>query len=99
MATTSTTPISKHPAGLSSAEARNRLEKSGPNAMPDTGIHPLRRALAQFWAPVPWMLEAAVLLEMVLGKHIEGAFAFGHALGPPLATKNGPPPECSGGFC
>jgi H+-transporting ATPase len=57
--------------GLTSDEARSRLEKSGPNAMPDTALHPLSRALAKFWAPVPWMLEAAVVLEMVLGKYIE----------------------------
>src|SRR5580658_8568699 len=59
--------------GLSSAEARDRLEKIGPNAMPDTALHPLRRALGKFWAPVPWMLEAAIVLELVLGKSIEAA--------------------------
>ena len=46
------------PAGLTSEEARQRLEKFGPNAVPDTALHPLRRALIKFWAPVPWMLEA-----------------------------------------
>src|SRR5271170_872407 len=61
------------PAGLTSDEARSRLEKSGPNAMPDTAMHPLRRALAKFWAPVPWMLEAAIVLEIVLGKYVEAA--------------------------
>jgi H+-transporting ATPase len=61
------------PAGLTSDEARSRLEKSGPNAMPDTALHPLRRALAKFWAPVPWMLEAAIVLEIVLGKYVEAA--------------------------
>ena len=60
------------PTGLPSDEARNRLEKFGPNAMPGTALHPLRRALAKFWAPVPWMLEAAIVLEIVLGKYIEG---------------------------
>ena len=74
------------PAGLTSAEARSRLEKSGPNSMPDTALHPLRRALAKFWAPVPWMLEAAIVLEIVLGKYIEagiiaGLLAFNAALG------------------
>ena len=59
--------------GLSSAEARDRLEKVGPNAMPDTALHPLRRALEKFWAPVPWMLEAAIVLELALGKYVEGA--------------------------
>src|SRR5271163_4835855 len=61
------------PSGLSSAEARSRLEKFGPNAVPDTAERPLRRALAKFWAPIPWMLEAAIVLEIALGKYIEGA--------------------------
>jgi H+-transporting ATPase len=60
-----------HPVGLSSEEARERLEKAGPNTMPDTAPQPLRRALGKFWAPVPWMLEAAVVLELVLGKYLE----------------------------
>jgi H+-transporting ATPase len=59
--------------GLTSEEARQRLAKFGPNTVADTSIHPLRRALAKFWAPVPWMLEAAIVLELVLGKYIEGA--------------------------
>ena len=33
------------PNGLTSDEARRRLEKFGPNAMPDTSAHPLRMAL------------------------------------------------------
>src|ERR1039457_5505591 len=74
------------PTGLTSDEARRRLEQSGPNAMPDTALHPLRRALTKFWAPVPWMLEAAIVLEIVLGKYVEAAIialllAFNAALG------------------
>jgi H+-transporting ATPase len=72
--------------GLSSEEARGRLQKFGPNAVPDTALNPLRRALAKFWAPVPWMLEAAIVLEIGLGKYVEGAIialllAFNAALG------------------
>ncbi|MHB9100996.1 MAG: HAD-IC family P-type ATPase [Sulfuricella sp.] len=63
--------------GLTGDEARRRLEKSGPNAMPDTALHPLRRALAKLWAPVPWMLEAAILLELALGKYAEAAIIAG----------------------
>lgn len=74
------------PQGLTSDEARSRLEKVGPNAVPDTSMHPLRRALTKFWAPVPWMLEAAIILEIVLGKYVEAAIiavllAFNAALG------------------
>jgi H+-transporting ATPase len=59
--------------GLTSGEARARLAKFGPNAMPDTSLHPLRMAFEKFWAPVPWMLEAAILLELLLGKYVEGS--------------------------
>src|ERR1035441_4549767 len=74
------------PTGLTTEEARRRLEKFGPNAVPATSVHPLRRALTQFWAPVPWMLEAAIVLEVVLGKYVEAAIiavllAFNAALG------------------
>ena len=74
------------PTGLTSEEVRSRLEKFGPNAVPDTAPHPLRRALTHLWAPVPWMLEAAVVLEIVLGKYIEAGviavlLAFNAALG------------------
>jgi H+-transporting ATPase len=74
------------PSGLTSDEARRRLKKFGPNAMPDTALHPLRMALEKFWAPVPWMLEAAIVLELALGNHVEaaiiaGLLAFNAALG------------------
>jgi H+-transporting ATPase len=59
--------------GLTAAEAEFRLKNAGPNSMPDTALHPLRMALAKFWAPVPWMLEAAILLELALGKYVEAA--------------------------
>jgi H+-transporting ATPase len=59
--------------GLTSTEARTRLKNSGPNSMPDTALHPLRMAFAKFWAPVPWMLEAAIALELILGKYVEAA--------------------------
>ena len=61
------------PKGLTSDEARLRLQKFGPNAMPDTSVHPFRMALEKFWAPVPWMLEAAIVLEIALGKYVEAA--------------------------
>jgi H+-transporting ATPase len=59
--------------GLTSDEARALLAKDGPNAMPDTSAHPLRNALAKFWAPVPWLLESSIVLELVLHKYYEAA--------------------------
>src|ERR1022692_4312387 len=63
--------------GLTSAEAHSRLQKDGPNAMPDVSAHPLRNALAKFWAPVPWLLEASIVLQVVLHKYAEAAVIAG----------------------
>lgn len=57
--------------GLSVVEARRRLQTLGPNALPDTSVPAWRLALTKFWAPVPWMLEAAIVLELLLGKPLE----------------------------
>jgi len=61
------------PLGLSDAEAGRRLREFGPNTVPVEKRHPLRALLLKFWAPVPWMLEAAVVLEIALGKIDEAA--------------------------
>src|SRR6202167_3146642 len=63
--------------GLTSEQARTKLTKYGPNAVPDTAIRPWRMALAKFWAPVPWMLEAAVILQLVLHEYVEAAVIAG----------------------
>ncbi|MEP7299782.1 MAG: HAD-IC family P-type ATPase [Burkholderiales bacterium] len=57
--------------GLTAAEASKRLASAGPNRLPDDAAHPLRTALGQLWAPVPWMLEGAIVLELALGKVAE----------------------------
>lgn len=61
------------PTGLTSDEARRRLEQIGPNAVADTAPHRFLALLRNFWAPVPWMLEAAILLQLVLGELAEAA--------------------------
>ena len=63
--------------GLTSEEARARFAKYGPNAMPDTAIRPWRMALSKIWAPVPWMLEAAIILQTVLHEYAEAAVIAG----------------------
>src|ERR1700677_148604 len=65
------------PNGLTSSQALSRLQEDGPNAMPDVSAHPLRNALAKFWAPVPWLLEASIVLEVVLHKYFEASIIAG----------------------
>jgi H+-transporting ATPase len=63
--------------GLTSDEARRRLATYGTNAVQDVVQHPINRALQKLWAPVPWMLEAAILLQLALGEYGEAsAIAF-----------------------
>src|ERR1035437_6146556 len=61
------------PPGLSSAEARRRLAEYGPNSTPDVAIHPIRRVLGKFVAPVPCLLEAAIALQLLLGEYVEAS--------------------------
>jgi H+-transporting ATPase len=64
-------PANTAAVGLTSDEAATRLKKDGPNAMPDTSAHPLRDVLDKFWSPVPWLLELAIVLQVVLHKYLE----------------------------
>lgn len=59
------------PAGLTSEEARRRLSEFGRNATPDAAPASLRRVASAFWAPVPWMLEAAIVLQLALGETVQ----------------------------
>jgi H+-transporting ATPase len=63
--------------GLTSEEARRRLERFGLNTMPDTAPRRWRMTLEKFWAPVPWMLEGAIVLQLALGKYVEAAIIAG----------------------
>jgi H+-transporting ATPase len=61
------------PAGLSSADAARRLAEAGRNEMAEAHEHPLLGVLRHFWAPVPWMLEVTILLQLVAGERVEAA--------------------------
>ena len=55
-------------AGLSSAQAASLRAEFGPNAVVEEPVHPLERFARHFWAPVPWMLEATIALQIVIGQ-------------------------------
>jgi H+-transporting ATPase len=65
------------PKGLSSDEASLRLKKDGPNAMPDISVRPIINFLSKFWAPIPWLLEASLVLEVAMHKYFEAAIIAG----------------------
>ncbi len=53
--------------GLSEEQARQRLQRYGPNALEEKPINPLRKFLGYFWGPIAWMIEVAAVLSAVIG--------------------------------
>jgi H+-transporting ATPase len=54
--------LGSSPDGLSQAEATKRLAQYGPNEIEEKNTNPLLKFLSYFWGPIPWMIEAAVIL-------------------------------------
>jgi H+-transporting ATPase len=52
--------------GLSSSEAKNRVQKYGPNEISEKKVNPIVKFLGYFWGPIPWMIEAAVVMSLVI---------------------------------
>jgi H+-transporting ATPase len=65
------------PAGLTSDEARRLLDELGPNSIAEESPSFWRDLLAKLWAPVPWLLEAAIILQVGLGQYVEAAVIAG----------------------
>jgi H+-transporting ATPase len=57
--------------GLTSEQVVERLKQFGPNSIPEKKQNPILLFLRKFWAPVPWMLEITILLELYLSKNTE----------------------------
>ena len=58
------TELGDLPGGLTTAEAQQRLERHGPNEIPERHRHPVLEFLGYFWAPIPWMIEVALALSL-----------------------------------
>jgi H+-transporting ATPase len=57
--------LASSPDGLSQAEAEKRLTQYGPNEIEEKKTNPFLKFLTYFWGPIPWMIEAAVILSAV----------------------------------
>ena len=57
--------------GLTSAEAQHRLEQYGSNEIPERRPHPVLALLKKLWGPIPWMLEATIVIQILLDKRGE----------------------------
>ena len=53
--------------GLNPAQVQERLVKYGANALPEEKKSAVSVLLAYFWGPIPWMIEAAALMALIVG--------------------------------
>ena len=54
--------LGSSPDGLSQTEGEKRLTQYGPNEIEEKKTNELLKFLSYFWGPIPWMIEAAVIL-------------------------------------
>jgi len=59
------TKLGSSPDGLTQAEAQKRLTQYGPNEIEEKKTNSFLKFLTYFWGPIPWMIEAAVLLSAI----------------------------------
>jgi H+-transporting ATPase len=52
--------------GLSSSEAEKRIQQYGPNELPEKKVNPLLKFLGYFWGPIPFMIEAAMVMSAII---------------------------------
>ena len=52
--------------GLDAKEVERRLLRHGPNALPEKHVSALSRLRPHLWGPIPWMIEIAAILSLVV---------------------------------
>jgi H+-transporting ATPase len=63
--------LGSKPSGLSDEEAEMRLSIYGPNVIEEKRESTVLEFLKRFWGPMPWLLEIAILLSLIIGRVIE----------------------------
>jgi len=62
--------------GLSEVEAKKRNEIFGFNEVIEKKKNPILNFLSRYWGPMPWLLEAAIILASILKHYLESAIIF-----------------------
>ncbi|MFW9943282.1 MAG: plasma-membrane proton-efflux P-type ATPase [Candidatus Thorarchaeota archaeon] len=60
------TQLSANSEGLSEVDAKARIEKYGRNEIPEKRERPIIKFLKNFWGPIPWMIEIAAILSLII---------------------------------
>jgi H+-transporting ATPase len=68
--------LSASKGGLPSSEVEKRLQQYGPNEIPEKKVNPIVKFLGYFWGPIPWMIEAAVIVSAFIQHWIDFGIIF-----------------------
>lgn len=67
---------SYHGTGLEDADVQAKQKQYGYNEIPVKQVGPVAGTLKRMWGPIPWLLEAAMIFELFMGKGIQAAVVF-----------------------
>jgi H+-transporting ATPase len=62
--------------GLSDSEVNKRLQLFGPNEVTEKKKSALFEFFLRYWGPMPWLLELAIVLSLVLKNYLEAGIIF-----------------------
>jgi H+-transporting ATPase len=58
--------LSSSKTGLPTEEVNKRIQQYGLNEISERKVNPFMKFLRYFWGPIPWMIEAAVVLSAII---------------------------------
>ncbi|MGZ7136047.1 MAG: cation-transporting P-type ATPase, partial [Methanobacterium sp.] len=58
--------LSSQSTGLSPTEAKKRLQKYGFNEITEEKTSPVKKFFNFFWGPIPWMIEIALIISILI---------------------------------
>ena len=63
----------KNVTGLTTEEAKKRLQEYGKNVISEVQLSAVALLLHRFWGVIPWMLETSILINLIIGKYADAA--------------------------
>ena len=62
--------------GLNDTNIQAKRKEYGYNEIPERRAGPVTGTLKRMWGPIPWLLEAAMVFEFLMGKVVQAAVVF-----------------------
>src|SRR4030067_861408 len=62
--------------GLTESEEQRRIQIFGFNGVSEKRSNPVLSFLSRYWGPMPWLLELAIVLSIILNHYLEAGIIF-----------------------